>query len=346
MRQALYAARRKRKQPLLDTKILTSWNALMIRALAFGGRVLKEQQYADAAERAANFLLSKHRTADGGLFRTSREGAVKYAGFLDDYAFLVQALVECRDLEGPDEWDKRALALASVMREKFEDAERGGSYFTEAGARDLIVRQKVASDSPLPSGNAVAAMAMMDLDEPDVARRALEVFAGQIERGAEGLSSMVQAAHQYVRQQGPLKIAGSGAPAPGRPPSAQEIAGGVVMLKGAEWASETQLDVHVRIEPTFHINAHESSLGLVATDMSLTGDAAGLVAGVDYPPGEMRKMNFADESIRVYDGTVKFSVRFTSPPQTNQLTLRITYQACNEIACFPPVVKQFELESR
>jgi uncharacterized protein YyaL (SSP411 family) len=85
------------------------------------------------------------------------------------------------------------------MRDKFEDAERGGFYFTEGGAKDLIVRQKTASDSPLPSGNSVAAMVMLTLDEPESARRVLEVFAGQLDRGAEVKSSMVLAAGQYVR---------------------------------------------------------------------------------------------------------------------------------------------------
>jgi hypothetical protein len=351
MRRKLKAARDERKQPLLDTKILTSWNALMIRALAFGGRVLKEQRYSEAAERAANFLLNHHRTADGGLFRTSRDGAAKHAGFLDDYAFLIQALIECRDLEGPDDWDRPALALARIMRDKFEDAERGGFYFTEGGAKDLIVRQKTASDSPLPSGNSVAAMVMLTLDEPESARRVLEVFAGQLDRGAEGMSSMVQAAGQYVREKGPLQIGNEGAEsstggagAGERPASLEEIAGRVVSIS-AEWKTDTQLDVYLRIEPEFHINAHEASMGLVATELAVAGDGQALVAGIDYAPGEMRQMTFADEPIRVYDGTVPISIRFKSPPTSEKLTLLITYQACNEIACLRPVMKQFELET-
>ena len=85
MRELLYAARQRRKQPLLDTKVLTSWNALMIRALAVGGRVLAEPRYTQAAERAATFLVEKHRDQAGRLYRTSREGsAPKFAAFLDD----------------------------------------------------------------------------------------------------------------------------------------------------------------------------------------------------------------------------------------------------------------------
>ena len=93
MRQKLYEARWKRKQPSLDTKVLTSWNALMIRAMAFASKVLNEPRYLDAATESAEFLLTYHRKGDGGLYRTSRRGestagSPKIAGFLDDYAFL------------------------------------------------------------------------------------------------------------------------------------------------------------------------------------------------------------------------------------------------------------------
>jgi uncharacterized protein YyaL (SSP411 family) len=339
MRRKLKAARDQRKQPLLDTKILTSWNGLMIRALAFASRVLNEKHYADAAERAANFLLAKHRMPDGGLFRTSRNSAPKYAGFLDDYAFLIQAMIELRDLEGPDDWDKHALAVAKVMQQKFSDAARGGFYFTEEGAKDLIVRQKTASDSPLPSGNAVAAMAMLDLDQAQVARGVLQAFAAQLERGAEGMSSIVQAAHQYVREHGPIEVKGAGGGAADGVVTPEQVAAGVVNLT-ADWAEENQLAVRIEVLDGFHINAHEASAGLVPTKLAVVGVEG---ASVDYPPGEERKFEFADQAIRVYEGTVTFAVRFPSPPATSKLTLRLTYQACNDFACLPPLTKQFEL---
>src|SRR5206468_4503799 len=99
MRHKLYQARRKRKQPLLDTKVLTSWNALMIRAFSFAAKILTEPKYYQAATAAADFLLKQHRAPDGALYRTSRldaspPGPAKLPGFLDDSAFLVQALLE------------------------------------------------------------------------------------------------------------------------------------------------------------------------------------------------------------------------------------------------------------
>ncbi|MEA2711138.1 MAG: uncharacterized protein QOF78_3739 [Phycisphaerales bacterium] len=351
LRRILKTAREQRKQPLLDTKILTSWNALMIRALAFGSRVLNEPRYAQAAERAANFLLTQHRTPDGGLFRTSRSGAPKYPAFLDDYSFLIQALIELRDLDGPDDWDKPAIALADLMREKFEDPEKGGFYFTQAGADDLIVRQKTAADSPLPSGNAVAAMAMLDLDRPgdaDVARRVIEVFAGQLRRGAEGMSSMVLAAHRYVKEgaRGPIEIAPSSDARP-RQASPQQIAAGVVGVQAA-WVEPTRLDVHVQVMDGFHINANVASQDLTQ-DLIPTSIAvpAAEISEIAYPPGEERKFEFADAPVRVYEGAFTITIRFKQPPPTaEKLTLRLTYQACDDTSCLPPITKQFELVTR
>jgi uncharacterized protein YyaL (SSP411 family) len=338
MRQKLKAVRDRRKQPLLDTKMLTSWNALMIRAFACGGAVLNEPRYLDAAAKSARFLLTQHRPPDGGLFRTSREGsAAKYAGFLDDYAYLVQALLEVRQATGSEEWKDHAAAMATAMVQKFEDSTRGGFFFTEAGAPDLIVRQKTASDSPLPSGNAVAAMAMLELDLPEVTKRTLQVFAGQLERGAEGMSALVEAAHLYVKRFGPIEVAAAPEGAR-RQPTPQEVAANIVDLEG-EWVSPTELRIHAKIQDEFHINAHQASTaGLTPTKMAVS--VAG--ATIDYPPGEDRRFPFADESLRVYEKTATFVIRFKLPI-TSELTGQLTYQACTNDACLPPIAKEFDV---
>jgi uncharacterized protein YyaL (SSP411 family) len=331
MRQKLKAVRDRRKQPLLDTKILTSWNALMIRALAYGGAVLNEPRYLEAATKAATFLLTQQRKRDGGV---QRAGSI--AGFLDDYAYLVQALLELWSATGREEWKDHAATVAIEMLKRFEDAERGGFYFTEAGAADLIVRQKTGSDSPLPSGNAIAAMAMLELNQPDVAKRALSVFAGQLDRAAEGMSAMIQAAHSYVKRFGAIEVAAAEAGSR-RQPTPEKIAASVVDLEG-EWASPTELRIHAVIHPDFHINAHEASKGLIPTTMTLSIAEA----SVAFPPGEERRFAFADEAIRVYEKSATFVVRFKSP-LTQPLVGRLTYQPCTNDACLPAITKEFDV---
>ena len=340
LRQVLYDARCKRKQPLLDTKIITSWNALMIRALAYGGQVLAEPRYVEAAIRAAIALLASHRTPDGGLYRTSRDGAAKYNGFLDDYAFLVQALLAVAEATGDKQWKTRAADLASVMTAKFGDPENGGFYFSEKDAPDLIIRQKTASDSPLPSGNAIAAMALLQLGQTAECRRALSLFARQTESQGEGMSAMVQAMLQYVRKAGPFSTA-AGAEAIGtdRPLSAQEIAHRIVSVR-SEWNGAHELHVQLNIAHGFHINAHDVSGNafLIATSVNVVEDPT---ATVEYPPGQELKTPFANEPIRVYGGDVKLVVRLAKLQRDgSKLTLRLTYQACDDSACLAPVTKE------
>jgi uncharacterized protein YyaL (SSP411 family) len=342
MRQRLYEARRGRKQPLLDTKVITSWNALMIRAFAYGGETLQDQRYLDAARHAATFLLKHHRTREGELFRTSRDGQAKTAAFLDDYAYLCQALLAMQAAGIDGNWGAEAEALAMIMRRKFHDEKGGGFYFTADDARDLIVRQKLATDSPLPSGNAVAAMAMLDLHQPQLAQRTLAVFAGQMADHGEGMSSMVQAALAYLRRDEAFTVTGAPGAASERPASPEQVAAGVVSFRAA-WTGPTELHVHMDVADGFHVNAHQAGAGLVATQLGVGGDEGLEVASIDYPPGEERRFAFADVPVRVYDGPTTIVVRLQRPPGAAPLRLGLTYQACDDNACLPPVTKHIEV---
>jgi uncharacterized protein YyaL (SSP411 family) len=339
MRKYLLTERSKRKQPLLDTKVITSWNALMIRALAFGGMTLGEDRYTAAASKAAEYLLARHRTDDGGLYRTSRDGRPKHSGFIDDYAFLAQALLALHDASNDQRWHERARDVMRHAQKRFGDDTHGAFYFSEANAADLIVRQKVATDSPLPSGNAIAAMALLDLGEIHAARRIIAVFAEQLQSNGEGMSSMVQAALLYLRESGPITVSAAEQAQADRPLSPQEIAAGVVSIQ-SEWLDVRRLKLRLQILAGFHINAHETTKDLIAT--TVTVDPATAVEAIDYPPGEMRAFAFSDQPVRVYSGDVEILVRFRSRSET-ALHVGIQYQACDESACFAPVRKTVEL---
>ncbi|MDB5331909.1 MAG: hypothetical protein JWP03_3060 [Phycisphaerales bacterium] len=344
MRQKLLTVRAKRKQPLLDTKIITSWNALMIRAFAYGGQVLGDAQYTAAATASAEFLFRNHERPDGTLLRTSREGKAKYEGFLDDYAFLAQALLALRDATGADMWKDRAGKVASAMLDRFGDPETGGFYFTDKSAGDVLVRQKTATDSPLPSGNAVAAMVLLELGHVAAARATLAIFAQQMESQGEGMSAMVQAAQQFLRRAEPFTVSAEAQADADRPLSPQQIAQGVVSVS-TSWRGPAELLVRLDILPGFHINAHEveGDVPLIATALTLGDDAA---ATVEYPPGREMGFAFADKPIRVYDGDVTIVVRFGSPRREGMSAkLALSYQACDERACLPPVTKQVEVAS-
>ena len=343
LRQILLEARMKRKQPLLDTKIITGWNALMIRALAFGGQILGDPHYTAAAARAADRLLVDHRSPNGGLHRTSRDGVAKYPGFLDDYSFLIQSLLALETATGDGIWKQRAGDLATIMLEKFGDPQFGGFFFTEKDASDLIVRQKTGTDSPLPSGAAIAAIVLLELGHVAHARNTLWAFAHQMESQGGGMSAMVQAALQYVRKAGPFTISpDSRISAETRPQAPHQTARDVVNASAA-WAGPQELRVRLSITSGYHINAHDLSadLGLITTTLTVRDDPT---AVVEYPRGEELTLNAGTLPTRVYSGNIEITVRLSSPPNAGQaVQMSLVYQACDDSACLPPTKIQIAL---
>jgi len=197
----LLEARSRRVRPHLDDKVLTAWNGLMISAFAKAGAVLAEPRYADAARRAADFIVSRmYEPATGILLRRYRQGAAAIPGFLDDYAFLTQALLDLyetgfawRDLE-------LAIRLTEKMAELFEDTAHGAFYSTAAGDPTLVMRIKEDYDGAEPSGNSIAALNLLRLaqmtDRADFrasAARALEAFGSRMVTAPVGVPQMLVA---------------------------------------------------------------------------------------------------------------------------------------------------------
>ena len=138
-------------RPGLDDKRLTSWNALMISALADAGAALEQPRYVEAAVAAAEFVLRELRDADGRLLRTYNHGRAKLGGLLEDHAFLMEALLTLYEATFDERWFSEARALGEQIIERFSDTERGGFYSTPADHdRHLIARRKELEDSPIP----------------------------------------------------------------------------------------------------------------------------------------------------------------------------------------------------
>jgi len=161
-RSALLRARERRVPPGRDEKVLTSWNALAIRGLAVAGRALGREELIDAAMGAADFL---HRELwrDGRLLATYKDNRARLPAYLDDHALLIDALLELAQAR----WDGRglrfAIALADLLLEHFEDADNGGFFFTADDHETLLHRSKTLADEAIPSGNGIAARALLRL---------------------------------------------------------------------------------------------------------------------------------------------------------------------------------------
>jgi len=162
-RRALFEARSQRVWPGLDDKRLTSWNALAIAALADAGAVLGRDDYLDAARSCAAFLLEQLRDEQGNLLRTYKDGRAHLNAFLEDHAFLLEALLVLYEATFEERWFTEAQALADTMIKRFGDPERGGFYSTSADHEELIARRKEVGDHPIPSGNSSASMGLLRL---------------------------------------------------------------------------------------------------------------------------------------------------------------------------------------
>jgi uncharacterized protein YyaL (SSP411 family) len=214
----LLAIRSRRLRPHLDDKILAGWNGLMISAFAKGAQILDEPRYGEAARAARSFLHRRlWREADSTLLRRYRDGDASIEAFLDDYACLINALVDLYETA----FDPSDLAWAARLAERamvlFQDTGGGGFFSSPANQSDLVLRLKDDYDGAEPSGNSVMALALLRLARitgadhlRTAAERALQAFAGRMLTGGSGLPQMLVA--QMFAMGKPMEIVLAGAP--------------------------------------------------------------------------------------------------------------------------------------
>ena len=207
---ALLAIRSQRPRPYRDDKILTAWNGLMISAFARAARILDNPSYASTARRAAEFFTS--RMWDGAtLLRRYREGEAGIPGFLDDYAFLTQALLDLYEADFDLAHIETAIAITERMLALFEDREAGAFFTTAEGDPELVLRIKDDYDGAEPAGNSVAILNLLRLaritrrpDFSKAAERALQALAQRITTQAIGVPQLLVAL--MFHQAPPLQI--------------------------------------------------------------------------------------------------------------------------------------------
>jgi len=198
-KRTLFAARARRVRPGLDDKILTSWNALAIAGLARAARACDELAWTELAVTAADAL---RRTAwrDGRLLATRKGARAHLNAYLDDHAFLLAAMIELMQARFRPEDYRWARELADVLLEQFEDRAQGGFHFTSHDHERLFHRTKPGHDGATPSGNGVAAVALIALGhlaaEPRyiaAAERTVKLFAPALAASPAGYASLLTA---------------------------------------------------------------------------------------------------------------------------------------------------------
>ena len=163
IRALLLAARGRRTRPALDDKRLSAWNALIIATLADAGAALGEARYLEAAKDAAEFVWQQMRDGDGRLLRTYNDGAARLPAYLEDHAFLLEALLTLYEASFDERFFVWARMLADEILGRFADPVRGGFFVSAADGERLITRRKDLEDHPIPSGSSSAAIGLLRL---------------------------------------------------------------------------------------------------------------------------------------------------------------------------------------
>ncbi len=163
MKQQLFEVRGQRISPGRDEKILVAWNGMMISAMSQAALVLQREDYLHAAEMAASFVLENLRDENGRLLHSYKDHRARFQAYLDDYACLIDALGNLYQASGEESWLVEATKLAEEMIRFFADEAHGGFYFTAIDHEQLITRTKDSQDNAVPSGNGMAATALLKL---------------------------------------------------------------------------------------------------------------------------------------------------------------------------------------
>ena len=245
-REVLYDARSRRVWPGLDDKRLAAWNALMIAALADAGSALGRTDYVAAARDCAEFVLRHMRDERGRLLRTYKDGRAALIAYLEDHAFLCEALLVLYEATLETRWFVEARRLADAIVLRFRDADAGVLYDTASDHEALVVRPRSFEDHPIPSGSAAAAYALLRIDavtgDRAYERPALEVFRALNQAAArhpQAFGHLLQAMHFHFS--GPREVALVGDPLDRLAAAVRQRFRPTVVLAGMEPGDEEAL---------------------------------------------------------------------------------------------------------
>ena len=341
----LMAARGERRQPGTDDKVLTSWNAMMISALAQAGMQLDEPRYTQAAARAAEAILTHMRDGDGGLLRTMRKGEAKIPAFLEDYAYMIAALVDLHHADGQRRWLEEAARLRNAATQRFGSQTHGGYFATLDDQRDLFVRTRSSYDGAIPAGNSQMAHALLDLHGAtgeamylDRVFEDLRSFAGDLRSHGAGLTHMVHALLRAI-EAAPQRVTAHAASADEQGARRQPVTMTLDKQKLDLTAGSDTLRITLRIHEEYHLNAHDPGQeGVTPTELRLE-DGPGLALAVQYPDGAAREYAFADQPLNVYEGELVLTATVTRTDDAagrTDPTLVLRYQVCTDQSCLEP----------
>jgi uncharacterized protein YyaL (SSP411 family) len=362
-REQLLVARLKRPQAHTDDKILTSWNGLMIGALAHAGKTFDDARYTKAATRAANFILEKMTNEAGELLRTYRNGTAKLPGYLDDYAYFTQGVLELYHSTQSQQWLEKANRLAEQLISSFEDRSKGGFYYTSTTHEDLILRSKnIGGGGNLPDANGVTVLTLLDLAQlkqathfAHAAERALQSLSGLMQRSPAAAQQLLLATRQYLNAP-ELDLTGT-------TDSDMETGDGLVARATAnaleieasvsplplKAGSKAQITVTLTVQEDWYLYGKNPAVDfLIPTEVLAKASSGLIVRSVKSPPPEEKMDPLLGQKLRTYSGEIDFLVSIevaeNCKPGDQLIELIIVSQACGNGTCLAPQTTRLPIQ--
>jgi hypothetical protein len=333
IRAKLKKIRDKRSKPLRDDKIIVVWNGFIITALAKASQVLKKDDYLVAAKRSAEYLWDKQVTADHQLWRVNLNGNVSILAAQEDYASFSEAMIALYDVTGEQVWLDRATLLTDAMIDKFWDSE--GSFFRMGAEESLFIQPIDIYDHAIPSGNSIAMHVLIKLSQrvfnyqyQDYVSQMLNSFSFNIDKRPDSYPYMLSAIDEYINGiSGSIDYAGRGS----------------IKIKSQFQGSNNTLRIKLKIASDWHINSNKPLQDyLIPMKLTITdGNENWALSNVKYPEPTIKKLNFENEILTLYEGTIMLTANLWSRSNRNssnfkKLDLQLQLQACNNDLCLPP----------
>jgi hypothetical protein len=333
----------------------------MISALAHAGNELGESRYTQAAAQAAEFLL-KHMLKDDTLLRTWRAGRARLPGYLTDYAFFADGLLELYEATSEERWLQQAKRLADALLTRFHDEENGGFYFTNDQHQDLIIRSKnLLHGGNIPSGNGVTAQVLLRLGDITGAQRYLQAahrtlvsLSGFMANSRGGSEALILATAMLLDVQ---KQADEAAPRDHDTPTHAPVARYQIGPVAAELYSSHSV---VRPGQTFHVavkliidagwhlyGPNAETVSVIQTTLSPQPPDAVMAGRMELPEVVSRDDPVLGHSLNIYENEVWFRVPMTAAedavPGKIEVEFLLRTQACDQRRCLPPRTIQVKL---
>lgn len=344
----LLQTRNQRKFPLLDDKIITGWNGLMIAAYAQSARTLNHPQHGAIAQKAAEFILQNLRDESGTLYRIYHSEQYKIPAYQEDYAYFIRGLIELYRTTKVPTFLNEAEHLTQQMNTHFWDTQSGGYFFTPSNT-ELFVRAKSSSDGALPSGNAVALHNLVNLHELtqkshylEQAHKLASAFAHNALESPAGYLHFIHGILRLPQTESEKDTTHT-----------QQIDPHVqaqlhLITSPSQPGDLLHAEIEIQIAPQWHIqSANPTEDFLIATQVQIATRDTLTAPNITYPEPKQISLAIAESPITVYSGTIRIPITCRVTPlqgTTAHLSFNLTYQACDDASCLQPKTISFPLD--